>query len=114
MDKQARREAVRDYKERKAQPGVFVVRCAATGEAWVGTSRNLDQQQNRDWFILKQRSHMNKALQAAWTAHGETAFSFEAVELVDDEGLTPVLLDKRLKDRAEHWRDTLGASKIVG
>ena len=114
MDKQARREAVREYKERKAAPGVYAVRCAATGEAWVGTSRNLDQQRNRDWFILKQGGHMNRALQEAWRAQGEAAFSFEPVELIDDEGLTGVLLDKRLKDRAEHWRGALGASKIVG
>ena len=114
MDKQARREAVREYKERKASPGVFAVRCAPTGETWVGISRNLDQQQNREWFALKQGAHMNKALRAAWTAHGEAAFSFEPVELVDDEGLSGVLLDKRLKDRAEHWRQALGASKIAG
>jgi hypothetical protein len=114
MDKQARREAVREYKERKAQPGVFAVRCAPTGEVWVGTSRNLDQQQNREWFALKQGAHMNRALRAAWSEHGEAAFSFEPLEMVEDEGLSAVMLDKRLKERAEHWRGELGATKIAG
>jgi hypothetical protein len=114
MDKQSRREAVREYKERKAAPGIFAVRCTASGEAWVGTSRNLEQQQNREWFALKQGAHMNRALRAAWRAHGEAAFSFEPLEVVDDEGLSAVMLDKRLKERAEHWREELGATKIAG
>src|SRR5258705_175775 len=53
MDKQSRRQAVRDFKERKTLRGVFAVCCAATGEVWVGGSRNLDQQQNSIWFGLR-------------------------------------------------------------
>jgi hypothetical protein len=114
MDKQTRRQAVRDYKERRVPLGIYAVRCAATGEAWVGSSPNLEQQQNRIWFGLRQGGHPNRALLAAWAAHGEAAFSFEVLEAVDDEGLAEYGRASLLKDRDAHWREVLGASKIVG
>jgi hypothetical protein len=114
MDKQNRRQAVRDCKERKVPLGIYAVRCAATGEAWVGRSPNLEQQQNRIWFGLRQGGHPNRALLAAWAAYGEAAFSFEVLEALDDEGLGDLGRDSLMKDRDAHWREVLGASKIVG
>ena len=114
MDKQTRRQAVTDYKERKVSKGIFAVRCAVTGETWVGQSRNLEQQQNGIWFGLRQGGHPNPALRAAWAAHGEAAFVFEVVEAIDDEGLSAYGRDSLLKDRAAAWRAQLGATKLVG
>jgi hypothetical protein len=114
MDKLSRRQLVRDYKERRVPVGIFAVRCAATGEAWVGVARNLESQKNATWFQFKSGGHPNKALQAAWAAHGEAAFSFEALETVDDKDLTPLGRDELLKRRQKHWLEALGAVKIVG
>jgi hypothetical protein len=114
MDSQSRRAAIRDYKERKISVGIFAVRCAATGEAWVGRSPNLQQQQNRIWFDLRQSGHPNRALQAAWATQGEAAFSFEALETIDPTDLSPYGRDNLLKARDAHWRAQLGATKIVG
>lgn len=114
MDKQSRRSAVRDYKERKIPAGVFVVRCAATAEAWVGLSRNLDAQQNSTFFALRQGSHLNRALQSAWAAHGAEAFSYEVLEVVDDRDMTTLGRNDLLKRRERHWMDTLGAPRILG
>ena len=114
MDNQSRRQAVRDYKERKVSVGIFAVRCAVTGEAWVGQSPNLDQQQNRIWFGLRQGGFPNPALKAAWAAHGEAAFAFEVLETIEDADLSAYARDSRLKDRGVHWRAELGAAKIVG
>lgn len=114
MDKQSRRAAVRDYKERKVSKGIFAVRCPAAGQVWVGASRNLEQQQNGVWFSLRQGGHPNRALQAAWRDHGEAAFSFEVVETIDDEGLGDYGRDNLLKARAAHWRAALSATKVVG
>ena len=66
MEKQRRREAVQAYKEKKVLQGIFAVRCSATGETWLGMSRNLDAQQNSIWFSLRMGTHRNKPLQAAW------------------------------------------------
>src|SRR3569623_1167701 len=114
MDNQSRRQLVRDYKERKARQGIFAVRCAVTGEAWVGQSRNLDQQQNGVWFALRQGGHPNRALQAAWTTQGEAAFAFEVLEALKDEDLSAYARDNLLKARGAHWRAALGAPKIDG
>lgn len=114
MDKQSRRDALRDYKEKKVACGIVAVRCAATGEAWVGLSRNLGAQQNSLWFSLRMGSHMNKALQAAWAAHGQDGLSVEVLETVDDADLTAMGRADLLKRREAHWLGALGAKKLAG
>lgn len=114
MDKLSRREAIRDYKDRKPTPGVYAVRCAASGETWVAGAANVETQKTRHWFSLRQGSHMNKALQAAWTAHGEAGLDFEVVETIEAEELTPLGLADLVKARERHWLATLGAKKAVG
>ena len=114
MDKPNRRQAVRDYKERKVELGIFAVRCAVTGQTWVGGARDPAQQQNRIWFGLKTGGHPNRALQAVWTAQGEAAFSFEVLETVAADDLSDYERANLLKDRDADWRAKLGAAKIVG
>lgn len=114
MDKQTRRELLRDYKERKSVAGVYAVHCAASGEVWTAGSRNIDAQQNSLWFGLRTGGHINRAMQAAWTAHGEAGFTFEVLERIEDEALTPQGVLDHLKTRERHWLATLGAKKAVG
>ncbi len=38
MEKARKQEILQAYKEAKVDKGVFAVRCAPTGEAWVGSS----------------------------------------------------------------------------
>ncbi|TAJ71655.1 MAG: GIY-YIG nuclease family protein [Phenylobacterium sp.] len=114
MDKQSRREAIRDYKEKRSVPGVYAVRCAPSGQVWVAGSRNLGAQQNGLWFSLRTGGHANRTMQAAWNAHGEGAFAFEVLESIDDEDLTPLGRADAIKSRERHWLATLGATKAVG
>jgi len=114
MDRQGRRAAIQGYKERKVPVGIFAVRCVATGQAWVGASRNLEQQPNRIWFSLRLGGCRNPGLQAAYGAHGEAAFAVEVLETIDTESVSPYELANRLKDRDAHWRAQLGAAKIAG
>lgn len=113
MDKQARRDAARDYKERKVAAGIFSLRCAATGETWVGAARNLDQK-NGLMFSLRLGSHRNRALQTAWNAHGgEAGVAYELVEELNDEKLTPLGREDWLKAREAHWLQALNARPVV-
>ena len=114
MDKQSRRDAIRDYKERTISRGVFAVRCAPSGQVWVAVSRNLDQQQNSLWFGLKQGSYVNRDVQAAWTAHGEASLGYEVLEVFDDEAMSPIGRADLAKARLAHWLSELGAKKLVG
>jgi hypothetical protein len=114
MKGERRKALIKAYKERKASPGIYALRCAATGEVWIAPSRNLDAQQNGIWFTLRMGTHPNKALQSVWSAEGEAAFAYEIVERIEDEELTGYLLDAALKERLQHWRATLGATLAVG
>lgn len=114
MEKQSRRDLVRDYKEKVPEVGVYAIACAATGETWVAGAKNLAGQENRHWFSLKTGGHTNRTIQAAWRAHGEAAFSFRVLEQLDVEEMTPLGVADLIKARERHWVETLGASKVVG
>ncbi|MCC7155448.1 MAG: GIY-YIG nuclease family protein [Bryobacterales bacterium] len=106
-----KREARRQYKERKTPKGIFAVRCASTGQVWTGSSTHLDSEQNSLWFQLEKGHHLNPGLDAAWKEHGRPAFSYEVLETLDDD-LPPLAVNDTLKRRLAHWREALGALKV--
>ena len=111
MDRVQKRAAAAAYKEQKAQAGVFAVRCAASGEVWVGATPTLATIKTRLWFVFKQGASTRPDAQAAWNEHGEESFSFESLEAYDEE--TATLMQREwLKDRAAHWRAELSAKLI--
>lgn len=114
MDKDRKRELVQAFRERERVQGVFAVRCSTSGEVWVSTSRNLDVQRNGVWSSLRFGGHPNKAVQAAWKAHGEDAFAYEIVEALDQGELSATGFDDLLKVRERYWREALGAKALVG
>jgi hypothetical protein len=97
--KAERKEAARQFKERKPSPGIYALRCSPTGRTWVDSSPNLDAAQNSQFFQLRQRLHRNKELQAEWNAHGEASFRFEVLEKTS--GRHPVSQPARPFGRAE-------------
>lgn len=110
MNRDRKRELTAAYKERKARPGVFAVRCAAGGQVWVGSSRELFNRQNGIWFSLRLGSGRNRSMQQAWRDHGEAAFTYEELQVIDGEGLSAWSLDQALKDATAAWREQLGAA----
>jgi len=106
-----RKAAIAAYKERKTIAGIYVVRCAASGEAWVGQAPNLETIQNRIWFSLRQGSHTCRTLQAAWNAHGEASLTFDECERLEDEE-SAYVRNALLKERLLHWRGELKAEAI--
>lgn len=111
MDRAAKRAAIGAYKERKATAGIFAVRCAPTGQVWVGATPTLDTIQNRLWFGVRLGSSPHRDVQAAWLAHGDAAFSFERLDTYDEE-TAALMRSEWLKDRAAHWRAALNAKAI--
>ena len=106
-----RKAAITAFKKRKVAAGIYAVRCAASGEAWIGRTLNLETIQNRIWFSLRAGGHSNRDLQSAWQTHGADAFNFEPLEQLKDEEL-PYVRDALLKERFVHWRATLNGSPI--
>ena len=106
-----RKAAIAAYKERKTFGGIYVVRCAVSGDVWVGQAPNLETIQNRIWFTLRQGGHPCRSLQAAWNAHGEAGLTFAECERLKDEESTYVR-NALLKERVQHWRTELKAVAI--
>lgn len=106
-----RKAAIAAYKKRKTAAGIYAVRCAPSGQTWIGQTLNLETIQNRIWFSLRAGGHSNRELQRAWAAHGMDAFAFEPLEQLKEEEL-PYVRDTLLKERAIHWRSALNGSVI--
>lgn len=111
MKSEDRKAAVAAYKKRKSAAGIYAVRCAVSGQAWIGQTLNLETIQNRIWFSLRAGGHSNRELQSAWTVHGAEAFAFEPLEQLKDEEL-PYVRDTILRERVIHWRSTLNGSAL--
>ena len=111
MDKVQRKAAIAEYKKREAAIGIFAVRCAASGDVWVGSTLNLDTVKNRIWFGLRMGGSPNAEMQRAWTMHGGESFSYEVLERLDPE--EPAFVrDSLMKERSAHWLATLKASSM--
>ena len=102
--KAERKEAARQFKERKPSPGIYALRCSATGRTWVDASPNLDAAQNSQFFQLRQRLHRNKELQAEWNAHGEASFRFEVLEKLSED-IPSLNLRDLLAERKQAWAE---------
>ncbi|WP_068086661.1 GIY-YIG nuclease family protein [Novosphingobium rosa] len=111
MKGQDRREALAAYKERKVEAGIYALRCAPTGEIWIGRAPDLGTIQNRLWFTLRQGGNPHRSLQEAWNRHGAEAFAFEVVERIKEEDLE-FGRDRALKSRQTHWLAAWGGMAI--
>ncbi len=106
-----RKDAAKDYKARKPQRGTYAIRCAATGEVWIGTSLNADTAKNRIWSELRHGGSLNKDLQSAWNANGSDGFTYEILETLDDD-VNPLSIDDLLKEQRVRWAKQLDARII--
>ena len=63
-------------------PGIYVLRCLVSQKVYVGQSVDPYGRWLRHRSTLRGGKHGNPHLQAAWNKYGESAFTFEVVELV--------------------------------
>lgn len=105
-----KRELLRHYKDNPPGAGVFALRCAASGFVYLNAAMNLQGALNRARFQLRLGGHRNLRLQQQWQQHGEAAFSFEVVDVLERrEGATEAQLRDDLNALLELWREELGA-----
>jgi hypothetical protein len=107
-----RKQAAKDFKERKVARGIFAVRCTPTGNVWVGATPNLPASKNGLWFMLRSGTHHENELQAEWLAHGEQAFEFEILCTLDDE-THALAVNDRLKEERAIWAARLSARTLL-
>tara|TARA_B100002003_G_scaffold207618_1_gene201924 strand:+ start:132 stop:467 length:336 start_codon:yes stop_codon:yes gene_type:complete len=111
MRKADRKAAMAAWKDGTRRAGVWLVRCEATGEAWVGAGRDLDAARNRFAFSMRQGSPLHPDMKPALTAHGGAAFAFEEVEVLPAT-VEEIALPRELKARRAAAAERL-AARIV-
>ena len=111
VEQKDRKAAVAAYRERKVAMGIYVVRCAATGQQWAGDAPDLATIWNRLTFALRHGSAQQRSLQSAWREHGADGFTFDILEKMDFEDVAYVR-QRVLRDRLDHWCAALQAERI--
>lgn len=111
MKVQDKKAAIAAYRERKVVAGIYVVRCPASGQRWVGRASDLSTVQNRLWFTLRYGRDAHSSIQAAWRTHGANALVYEEIERIADD-LLDYQRDLALKARLAHWCAQLRAEAI--
>lgn len=109
MDSQTRKAATAAYKEQKPEVGIFAIRCAASGEVWVGSTTALDKRWNRFEFALRMGSGSTPAIHAAAKAHGAESLRYEVLERFTEKDAETEFQDVWLKSHLAQWQAELGA-----
>lgn len=104
------RRASPELEVRPGRRGIYLVRCHATGAAWVDWVPNLDAVRNGLWFFLRHGQHLNPRMQAMWNTHGADTFEYQVLEEFDAD-LTPYRLEKLASERKQHWQDVYQAGE---
>jgi group I intron endonuclease len=79
--------------------GIYRILNTENGKCYVGSATNLQKRKSEHFRRLRGGIHVNARLQSSWNKHGEMAFEFSILELVDDHTL--------LVEREQFWIDTL-------
>ena len=85
MDKAQRKALVEEWKNRCPEMGVISIRCKATGEAFLGASKDTKADFNSNRFQLSAGMHPNKRLAELWNQYGEGGFELSVVKVLKYE-----------------------------
>lgn len=107
-----RKAAVTAYKERKTIYGIYALRCAASGEVWVGYAADMEKIRNRIDFTLRSGATPHRSLLEACRRHGAQQFRVEDLEVRGDEDEPGFARDAWRKARVAYWREKLGAQAL--
>jgi hypothetical protein len=85
MDMKHKKELLEEYKIRCPEMGVISFRCNATGEEFLGISKDTKADFNGNSFKLSSGGHPNKRLQELWTQYGESGFELSVSKVLKYE-----------------------------
>lgn len=85
MDKTQKKALVEEWKNRRPEMGVISLRCEATGEVFLGASKDTKAGFNGLRAKLSGGVHPNKHLTALWKEYGEAGFTFSTAAVLEYE-----------------------------
>lgn len=83
MDIKRKMELLENYKNRHPEMGVISYRCKATGEVFLGVSKDTKASFNSTNFKLSTNSYPNKQLQGLWNIYGLEGFELSVVKVLE-------------------------------
>jgi len=98
MQKDQRKQAIRDYKLQSTYYGVIQIKHIPDGKIWIDVVPNIKNRWTFYQLNLNRHFYINSPLQAAWDQDGADAFEFE-------------VLWQHKADDVENMRQTLKALK---
>jgi frataxin-like iron-binding protein CyaY len=101
------KELKEEYKLMKFPAGVFQIRNTVNGKIFINSSVNLDKVWNSQKFQLQLGGHPNHALQQEWKEFGESAFVFEILDEVAQDGEREINLKEEAKALEEYFLEEL-------
>lgn len=85
MDMQRKKQLLEEYKNRKPEMGIISLHSAATGETFLGISKDTRADFNSNRFKLAANWHPNKRLQELWNQYGENNFELSVIQVLKYE-----------------------------
>lgn len=77
--------------------GVYAITNVKNGKSYIGSTINFQKRKREHWNLLIGDKHWNNKLQHSWNKHGESAFQFHILEIVDDK--------TKLIESEQYWLD---------
>lgn len=93
MDTNRKKELQASYKSRRPEMGVVELHCVATGERFLGTTRDAAKELNSLCAKLDGGQHPNRQLQELWNVHGADGFAFGVVDTLEYDDPSEVTAD---------------------
>ncbi len=85
MDIKRKKELLNEWKNRHPDMGVISIFCKATGDLFLGISKDVKAGFNSNRFKLSVKLHPNKQLQVLWDKYGENGFDYSVVKVLKYE-----------------------------
>ncbi len=106
MDRQRKKELLKQFKEMKPEMGVYMFKSINTKTVYLGCDKNIKATINGDRFKLNLKSHRCKKLQKDWNENKEENFEIKVVEVLPyDKDVCKVDYSEELKILLEVCKD---------
>jgi hypothetical protein len=101
-----------EYQNRKPEMGVISYRCKATGESFLGISKDTKADFNSTNTKLSFRTHPNKRMQELWNQGGQECFELSVLKILKYKDLHEDYTEKLEALRKECLNADSNAKKI--
>lgn len=87
MDIKRKLELLDEWENRHPEMGVIMIKCTATGDEFMGISKDTRADFNSNRFKLQTDNHPNKNLQQLWEQYGNSDFEFSTIKILEYKDL---------------------------